>query len=233
MDELLACTHEDTLTILASISFQPHQAGLQGDSLLTGINELAMNDKGENNLLRPSLRSLYEDGRVPHDVWLLCGPCEVSNEGHDVEKVGAHKFMLAARSPVFCAMFHGGMAESQGSEVRIEDFSASVVEAFVRFLYTDWCDYDVLQLCGKDLLAIADKYQVPALLELCESELISSLRPEDAVSLLKLADSHNAARLRARALEYIVDNAERTAQYAQELSPELMQDLLFAVAKRK
>lgn len=48
----------------------------------------------------------------------------------------AHRGVLAARSPVFAAMFKADMLESRTHKVIIEDIEASVFEEFLYFLYT-------------------------------------------------------------------------------------------------
>ncbi|EFX61459.1 hypothetical protein DAPPUDRAFT_69494, partial [Daphnia pulex] len=48
----------------------------------------------------------------------------------------AHKFLLAARSRVFAAMFQANMIESLTGRVKIVDFDAETFEEFLRFVYT-------------------------------------------------------------------------------------------------
>lgn len=43
-----------------------------------------------------------------------------ASEGH-VEKISAHKYVLISRSPVFEAMFNGGLSKNTGSVVKITD----------------------------------------------------------------------------------------------------------------
>lgn len=48
----------------------------------------------------------------------------------------AHRAVVAARSPVFAAMFGTDMKESRGRQVDIEDIDARTFEEFLYFLYT-------------------------------------------------------------------------------------------------
>ena len=48
----------------------------------------------------------------------------------------AHKGIVAARSPVFAAMFKADMKESRTQQVVIEDIESSIFEEFLYFLYT-------------------------------------------------------------------------------------------------
>jgi hypothetical protein len=219
------CTIDGTLTIHAHITLHEIANSREEDCVLTANDDLRIT--GCRSGLRQSFLDLYDHEDIPYDVWL-----STSAGGEPEMMVGAHKFVLAARSPVFRAMFSGGLAEAQGYEVNITDFTADAVQAFVRFLYSDLCSDAALQDCANELLAMADKYQVPALSILCERYLAYSLRPESAIGVLKLADAHNVPQLKALALSYLVGNPGRTAEHAQELSAELVRDLLRIVEEK-
>ncbi|KAJ3685877.1 hypothetical protein LUZ61_015041 [Rhynchospora tenuis] len=53
------------------------------------------------------------------------------------ETISAHRFMLAARSPVFEAKLYGPMIEAKSSCIKIEDLKAEVFKALLRFIYTN------------------------------------------------------------------------------------------------
>lgn len=72
----------------------------------------------------------------------------LNNESHtdcelvvDGKRFRAHKGILAARSPVFAAMFdpNHDMIEAQKSECEIEDLTPTAVGALLHFIYTDTC----------------------------------------------------------------------------------------------
>jgi speckle-type POZ protein len=218
---LATCTWTDTLTIRVPITLHQPES-ITGACMVTESGDVVVSNNPHG--LRQSFLSLHDDGCVPHDIWL-----SLSEGG---EKVGAHKLVLAARSPVFRTMFSSEMTEARGTEVNISDFSAAAVGAFVRFLNADQCASATLNDCAQELLAMADKYQVFTLMVMCESYLSSVLAPDNVVSLLKFADGHNATQLKARALAYIVNNAVSSARHMQELSADLLSDLLRAVAEK-
>jgi speckle-type POZ protein len=116
--------------------------------------------------------------------------------------VRAHKIVLAARSPVFAAMFTQGMAEASSSEVTLEGVSGAVLGHLVHFLYAEEVGADAFD-DAEGLLAAADQYQVPRLLALCERELCERIEVETAARLLLLADQHHAEQLKERCLEFI------------------------------
>ena len=156
----------------------------------------------------------------------------VESEQSEV-RIPAHKCILAARSPVFRTMFASGMAESLTNEVRIHDFEAVVVKEFIRFLYTEQCDYAILTQYVRELLSIACKYQVSSLKSLCENQLCSTLNTTNVGNILYLADMYDATQLEVRALDYVTNHAKQVVKAnltVHELSPKLSQKVLRALA---
>ena len=81
------------------------------------------------------------------------------------ESISAHRSLLSARSPVFAAMFASGMEETITGQVCIEDADFSTFCDFLKFLYTGTLESSVKK---EKLLAVADKYQVETLLNVCK-----------------------------------------------------------------
>lgn len=67
----------------------------------------------------------------------------------------AHKAILAARSPVFAAMFEHEMEERKQNRVAITDVDDEVLKEMLRFIYTGKAPN--LEKMADDLLAAADK----------------------------------------------------------------------------
>jgi speckle-type POZ protein len=150
--------------------------------------------------------------------------------------IGAHKLILAARSPVLRAMLSSGMKESCADEMEITGYAVDVVRAFVRFLYCDACDHATLDAHAWQLLALADKYDVPALRHVCETHLTEKLDAATAVTTLQRADLHGAGALKRKALEYIVQNKKAVLEnpaLLRELSADLLSEVVFAFANKE
>jgi speckle-type POZ protein len=152
-------------------------------------------------------------------------------------RIPAHKLILAARSPVLRAMLSSGMKESCADEMEITGYAVEVVRAFVRFLYTDSCDFSDLDKHSWQLLAMADKYNVPALRCVCETYLASVLDDSNALRTLVDAHSHGAKEIKQKAIQYIVTSGkfllkESGVQQALgcDLAAEVMSALVDAVA---
>merc|ERR1719309_195998 len=113
----------------------------------------------------------------------------------------AHRVILAARSPVFRAMFTHNMQEAKNNEVIIKDIDAEVMEELLRFVYTNKVQ-DITKI-AKALLAAADKYALDSLKVVCESTLIGQMTVEDVASILVLSDLHRCNHLKDAALAMI------------------------------
>ena len=79
------------------------------------------------------------------------------------QTIAAHKFIVAARSPVFSAMFQNDMEEARTNRVKIDDIEAPIFKEFLYFLYTGKLNSTNIE----ELYVVADKYQVETLKSLC------------------------------------------------------------------
>ncbi|XP_044010259.1 speckle-type POZ protein-like A [Aphidius gifuensis] len=82
----------------------------------------------------------------------------------------AIKSILGIRSPVFAAMFnHEYLKENKNNEVVIEDIDEGVFKEFLHYIYTG--ESPNIDKMPRELLAVADKYQVDCLKNICEAIL--------------------------------------------------------------
>lgn len=99
--------------------------------------------------------------------------------------IPAHKLWLAAKSPVFYAMFCGKLAETKG-HIDLPDCEYEGMLEFLRFLYTN----NVL-LSGNNVMQVlylAEKYMIPDLTDRCNKFLNRNLDTSSVFSVLKHAD---------------------------------------------
>ena len=75
-----------------------------------------------------------------------------------------HKFLLAARSKVFKAMFKRGMEDSQNSIVEVPDCLEETLISLLRFVYSDKVNREDATV---DLMKIAQNYQIMELKSVC------------------------------------------------------------------
>mmetsp|Transcript_61626 Transcript_61626/g.147045 ORF Transcript_61626/g.147045 Transcript_61626/m.147045 type:complete len:619 (+) Transcript_61626:59-1915(+) len=136
----------------------------------------------------------------------------------------AHKLVLSLRSSVFDSMFRAPMREAEDGLVLLGDVSDRVANIFLQFLYTGNAGaaahgISIAELC--ELSAMAHKYEVSDLLHSCSVLLSENLRPQNAASALRLADTLQLAELKQRCLDCIVEHPEvmETDAWAEEVTP--------------
>lgn len=144
------------------------------------------------------------------DFCLICNHQAVKGES-DIY-IPVHKCILYLRSVVFRTMLSSGMMETTSNEITISDFDFEVVKEFINFLYLDTCKPDVLTKHAKSLLAIAHKYDVKGLIQLCENHLIGTLTVDTVVELITLGDMYECTELQKSATDFIKINYEEMTQ---------------------
>lgn len=113
----------------------------------------------------------------------------------------AHRAILAARSPVFAAMFEHAMEERKNGRVEIKDLTQDVFSEILKFMYTG--NSPNVDRMANALLSAADKYQLERLKLMCEDALCQNLTVENAADTLILADLHCAEHLKTMCIKFI------------------------------
>ena len=140
LDEANGLLPDDKLTLYCEVS-------VVQDSINISRQSNAVQFNGSDCKLSEKLGKLFEDQRFT-DVTLAVGAREFQ----------AHKALLAARSPVFEAMFAHEMEERKHNRVEIMDVEPEVLHEMLRFIYTGKSDH--LNKMADDLLAAADKVSI-------------------------------------------------------------------------
>jgi len=153
-----------------------------------------------------------------------------------------HRAILAGQSTVFRAMFEHDMKESNERRVVIEDMHADTASELLMFLYTGNAPNIAVE--AAELMAAAEKYDIPRLKAACEYQLSQKLiglqttnenSIDEAIDLLSDADTYNATQLKKSALFWI----SRRLKDAMKLDrwsvlvhekPHLVEELLKVVA---
>ena len=144
--------------------------------------------------LKDDFSSLLQDEQFC-DVTLVAGK----------KRIRVHKLILSARSPVFASMFQHEMMETTTNVVTIADIRPEILEAMLKFIYTDDCTVLIISSeIARELFSAADKYQLEQLKTLCENELSKTLSIATVAETLVYADMHNAQHLKQSCIRLIV-----------------------------
>ncbi|XP_044010297.1 speckle-type POZ protein-like B [Aphidius gifuensis] len=125
-------------------------------------------------------------------------------------KVGQKSFraikgILGARSPVFAAMFnHKQFKENKNNEVVIEDIDENVFGEFLLYIYTD--ETPNIKQMAMELLAVAEKYQVDRLKNICEDIICKMINVDNFAIILVCSDKYNLKKLNKKCLEFLKKN---------------------------
>lgn len=141
------------------------------------------------SLLADLAKTLEDEGSS--DITVLCQD----------NSIRVHKLILSARSPVFKAMLTSDMVERTQGVIHIEDASVEVVRAMVRYMYTAKVEHDFDRI--KELLVLANKYQVLELVNYCSSRIFESLSEDNALEIGMFGEMHNSEVLINRCAKYI------------------------------
>lgn len=99
----------------------------------------------------------------------------VFDNNGSVERVSAHRCLLAAGSEVFKRMFFGELKE--GREIQIVDVSIGGFRAFLQYFYLDVITYNSTVIA--EVMKLADKYDVKGCFELCTRYLTMTLSTQN------------------------------------------------------
>lgn len=100
-------------------------------------------------------------------------------------KIGAHKTLLSAHTPVFDAMFNGGFEETNIHELPITDATFERFGQIILYIYSG-----KVTISGEnvaEILNLANKYNLPEIMSSCSSFLTNHLDEENAIDCLDLA----------------------------------------------
>uniref|UniRef100_A0A5F9CCX1 Speckle type BTB/POZ protein n=1 Tax=Oryctolagus cuniculus TaxID=9986 RepID=A0A5F9CCX1_RABIT len=183
LDEANGLLPDDKLTLFCEVSVVQDSVNISGQNTMNMV-------KVPECRLADELGGLWENSRFTDCCLCVAG-----------QEFQAHKAILAARSPVFSAMFEHEMEESKKNRVEINDVEPEVFKEMMCFIYTGKAPN--LDKMADDLLAAADKYALERLKVMCEDALCSNLSVENAAEILILADLHSADQLKTQAVDFI------------------------------
>jgi hypothetical protein len=129
----------------------------------------------------------------------------------EVYEFKAHKCILAARSPVFKAMFNYRLKENLTNRVIIEDCKPDVVKAMLKYIYTASLPDDINNI-AIDLFIAAEKYYIESLKLKVREHLVENLNSENVLQTYILSELYDDSMLRKQSLKYITENIDQVTQ---------------------
>ena len=156
-------------------------------------------DDGGTSDLKRGLAALRKSPEA--DVKIIC------NGKHFM----AHKALLSARSDVFAALFsHKGTKEDESGQVHIDDCDHETMEMFLSYMYEDAAPpADATFEVAKQLMNIANKYNVLTLKKKCGRILLAHLNEENAVQIDMLGELYNMDAL-IKAAKNVIASSEKS-----------------------
>lgn len=130
---------------------------------------MSESERSERNYkLVSNVGKLHLDAETADVVFIF------DNNG-SVERISAHKCLLAAGSEVFKRMFFGELKE--GKEIRIVDVSMDGFTAFLQYFYLDVVTFNSTVI--SEVMKLADKYDAQGCFELCTRYLTMTINTQN------------------------------------------------------
>nr|XP_015927714.1 speckle-type POZ protein B-like [Parasteatoda tepidariorum] len=175
------------------------------------------NSAHSQRTLKQDIRTLFSD-KSTSDVQMKVGE----------EILQAHRSILSARSPVFRAMFKPDMVEGKAEIVEIKDVNTEAFKSLINYIYCDEIDQLDYEK-AKNLLIVADLYEVLRLKDMCASILMSEITDKNAVEIVSLAETYSHNGLKLFAIDFIADHSD-TILFSPEWFPFISNHLETATA---
>ncbi|GMH05871.1 hypothetical protein Nepgr_007711 [Nepenthes gracilis] len=117
--------------------------------------------------------------------------------------IGAHRAVLASRSPVFRSMFSDNIRELELSAVNISDMSLAACQALLSYIYGG-IRHEEFLAHRLALLRAADKYDISDLKMACHESLLEDINIENVLERLQNASLYQLPKLKASCLRYLL-----------------------------
>ncbi|XP_025822256.1 BTB/POZ and MATH domain-containing protein 2-like [Panicum hallii] len=178
----------------------------------------------------PEVKSFPNIEVPPSDIALHLPSCWKKRREWDItfsvggKNIGAHKMVLAIRSPVFKAELYGPMREEGTEPIVVKDVQPDVFRVLLHFIYTDSLppledlEEDDRNEIIRHLLVAAVRYAMERLKLMCQIILCENLSIQTVATTLALADQHHCDMLKDACIEFmacssVMDAVEATQGY--------------------
>uniref|UniRef100_A0A915LMY1 BTB domain-containing protein n=1 Tax=Meloidogyne javanica TaxID=6303 RepID=A0A915LMY1_MELJA len=101
-----------------------------------------------------------------------------------------------------------GMTEAQNGKIKIVDTSPECFKAMLEYFYSGEIDEKTLETHSKDLFAIAHKYQVKQLMDICEDYMISTIAAQNFGQFFLFAELYRLSKLERACVNFLSANKQ-------------------------
>ncbi len=152
---------------------------------------------GERNALK-QLTDMY--------VQQIC--CDFHFCFQDNESIGGHSHILAARSPVFAAMFRNEMKEPNIGKVNVDDIRPDIFKQLLHYIYSGRLFEPLIETTAQSLYIAADKYDIGDLKKECIRFLLPCIQVNNAINFMVWAYLHSVDELKNAALTFMAEHGK-------------------------
>lgn len=160
--------------------------------------------------------AIKEELRLFQSTLLQDGLKELLNENKFVDctlKVGdrsfpCHRLIMAACSPYFREIFftEDGKEVESAKEVVLDDINPSILDMIIQYLYS--ADIDLTDDNVQDIIAVANRFQIPSVFTVCVNYLQKKLSLANCMAIFRMGLVLNCPRLAVAARNFIADRFE-------------------------
>jgi len=194
---VLDCLVNDSLTVVCDITIlgaETNSNAITAPDPASNFDEVKNLEQMSDDLLNSFKQRNKDSSDGLCDVIIKC-------EGREFY---CHQFILSARSPVFEAMLKTKMKELESGSIAIDDFSKNVVEKMLVYIYGGMVPN--IDKDAKELLNIAEKYQLQQMKISLGEKLVSILDNDNCIEYLAVGDLLHVKKLKDAALMYFKQN---------------------------
>lgn len=149
---------------------------------------------------------------------------EICLKGHTIR---AHKFVLAARSDNW-----GANVIDEVEQLDFSDISYTICHSLLKWVYTDRVDFPSDENQVLELTRVATRFQLGALVERCERNLISTVHLGNCLTLYAAAEEISLDNLKQHSLELISNHwNDFTSENFAEMSAPLLYNMFKSKSK--
>ncbi|KAL9969763.1 hypothetical protein ACROYT_G022019 [Oculina patagonica] len=153
--------------------------------------------------VRLRCKSMFNNKLLSDVTFVVRDGCE------KIQKIPAHKFLLAISSPVFFAMFYGELAEKKDS-IKISDCEYDSLLELFRFMYSDEVNLNPDNVL--EVLYLAKKYLLPTLADKCTGYIQQNLDGSNVFHVLSIAEKYDEKDLMYHCWEVIEKRADEAVK---------------------